>query len=70
MILIMYIRVAAKKGIFLMAVQYNCTFCLSSPSTKTYIFLADKGFAPPPLKDISAKNASFFWTAPRSTISE
>ena len=24
-----------------------------------YIFLADKGFAPPPLADMSAKNVSF-----------
>ena len=29
------------------------------------IFLADKGFAPPPpLAEMSAKDAIFFWTAP------
>ena len=38
--------------------------------TKTYIFLADKGFAPPPLMDMSAKNVSFFWTAPLSNMEE
>ena len=27
-----------------------------SPLVKTYIFLADKAFAPPPLTDMSAKN--------------
>ena len=27
---------------------------------KTYIVLADKGFAPPPLTDMSAKNGIFF----------
>ena len=32
--------------------------------TKTYIFSANKGFAPPPLTDMSAKNVSFFGRLP------
>ena len=33
--------------------------------TKTYIFIGEKGFAPPPpLTDMSAKHVIFFWTAP------
>ena len=31
---------------------------------KTYIFLANKGFAPSPLADIFAKNVSFFLRLP------
>ena len=33
---------------------------------KTYIFLADKGIAPPPLADMSASNVIFFGRLPLS----
>ena len=36
------------------------------PSTKTYLFLADKGFAPPPLTSMSPKNVSFLDGSPNS----
>ena len=37
--------------------------------TNTYIFLADKGFAPFLFADMSAKNVSFFKTAPLLEVS-
>ena len=35
---------------------------------KTYIFIADKGFAPPPLTDMSPKNVSLFFDGSPQTF--
>ena len=40
------------------------------PNTNTSIFLEDKVFAPPPLTDMSAKNASFFGRLPQENKSK
>ena len=32
--------------------------------TKSYIFLAEKGFPPPPLADMSTNNLILFWRLP------
>ena len=70
-VLVKFIQVLADTLTKKIIMKMSAFSCVSEHSaffyflpTETYIFLADKGLAPPPLTDMSAKNVSFIWTAP------